>query len=110
MSAKASAAKREMLAERERLGLKHCSRCDRWLPLAAFGPPNHPRGDHRRYYCASCSILRPCETWSLSLAAHDTGAIYAGMTPAVRLRRKRELRREPGRCWPGVLPERDTRP
>jgi hypothetical protein len=43
-------------------------------------------------YCQGCPILQACETWSLALPWDDRSAVYAGMIPGQRLRRKREIR------------------
>jgi hypothetical protein len=44
--------------------------------------------------CAGCPVLEPCRQWSLSLPWSDRDAVYAGMSPAERARRKREYLRE----------------
>jgi DNA-binding Lrp family transcriptional regulator len=42
--------------------------------------------------CAGCAIQDDCATWSISLPWSDRDAVWAGMLPGERLRRKRELR------------------
>jgi hypothetical protein len=41
--------------------------------------------------CAGCPILAPCEAWAMALPAADNQAVYAGLLPDERLRRKREV-------------------
>jgi hypothetical protein len=43
--------------------------------------------------CQGCPVFTPCQTWSLALPVTDS-AIYAGMSGAERLKRKREALRE----------------
>jgi hypothetical protein len=47
-----------------------------------------------RRLCAGCPVLAECELWSLALPWDDRSAIYAGLTPGERIRRKREVRDE----------------
>jgi hypothetical protein len=44
--------------------------------------------------CAGCEIREQCAEWSMSLPVTDDAAVYAGLLPAERLRRKRELLHE----------------
>ena len=41
------------------------------------------------HMCAACPVREPCEAWSLALPASDP-AVYAGLTPAERRKRRRE--------------------
>jgi hypothetical protein len=40
--------------------------------------------------CAGCPVLEACRAWSLALPWSDRDAVYAGMSPGERARRKRE--------------------
>jgi Transcription factor WhiB len=41
--------------------------------------------------CRSCPVLAECESWSLALPLGDDAAVYAGMTPAQRRRKRQAL-------------------
>jgi hypothetical protein len=45
-------------------------------------------------YCQDCPVLGPCEAWCLALPWSDRSAVYAGMLPGARQKRKREIRAE----------------
>jgi hypothetical protein len=51
--------------------------------------------------CQCCPVLAGCEQWSLALPWSDRDAVYGGMSPAERQRRKRQVRLEmAGTHWP----------